>query len=80
MNLEKNLKTCKQSDDMNGCRFFVAEEGDGIYNAFLRDDFCEDGYYYGHNGGDGYHISDFDIVFQSNRWDDILRYMDKHAK
>ena len=60
--------------------FFVADEGDGVLNAFARTDFDENGYYNGHENEEGYHISDFDIVFQSNRWDDILRYMDKHAK
>ena len=64
---------------MNGYRFFVAEEGDGIYNAFLRADFNEDGYYNGHENEDGYHISDFDIVFESNRWEDVVRCTDKHS-
>ena len=60
---------------MNGYRFFVAEEGDGIYNAFLRDDFCEDGFYYGHNGEDGYHIDDFDIVYETNSWEDCEEWI-----
>ena len=49
--------------------FFVADEGDGMLNVFARADFNED----------GYHISDFDIVFESNRWEDVVRYTDKHS-
>lgn len=59
--------------------YFVADEGDGVLNVFARADFNEDGYYNGHENEDGYHISDFDIVFESNRWEDVVRYTDKHS-
>jgi hypothetical protein len=59
--------------------FFVADEGDGMLNVFARADFNVDGYYNGHENEDGYHISDFDIVFESNRWEDVVRYTDKHS-
>lgn len=59
--------------------YFVADEGDGMLNVFARADFNKDGYYNGHENEDGYHISDFDIVFESNRWEDVVRYTDKHS-
>ena len=63
-----------------GYLFFVADEGDGVLNAFAYADFDENGYYNGHENEVGYHISDFDIVFQSNRWEEIVRYMDMNAE
>ena len=60
--------------------FFVADEGDGVLNAFAREDFDKDGYYNEHNGEEGYHITDFDIVFETNRWNELLMYMDLNSK
>ncbi len=65
---------------MDGYRFFVAEEADGLYNAFLRDDFDEDGYYYGHSGEDGYHINDFDIVYEANNWESVEEWIDRQTR
>lgn len=50
--------------------YFVADDGDGLYNVFSYDDFDEDGYYMGHEGEEGYHIDDFDIVYESDDFDD----------
>lgn len=59
--------------------WFVADEGDGLYNVFSYADFDEDGYYADHHGEDGYHISDFDKVYETNRFKDAIRWIDKHS-
>lgn len=58
--------------------FFVIQEDEGIFNIFCIADFDKDGYYGDHNGEDGYHISDFDIVAEFRSWKDAERYMDEH--
>ena len=57
-------------------KYFVADEGDGFYNAFAYADFNENGYYNGHDGEDGYHIDDFDIVFECNHFIDACRWIE----
>lgn len=59
-------------------QFFVADEGDGRYNIFSADDFDENGYYIGHEGEEGYHIDDFDIVYETNRFENANRWVDMH--
>lgn len=56
--------------------WFVAQEDTDLYNVFNRADFDEDGYLHGYNGQDGYHEDDFDVVFESNRFDDCERWID----
>jgi len=69
--MTKNMKNNKYN-------YFVADEGDEIYNVFAYADFDEDGYYANHNGEEGYHISDFDIVFECKHFEDAERWIDKH--
>ena len=38
----------------NNKNYFVADEGDGMYNVFAYADFDEEDYYADHNGEDGY--------------------------
>lgn len=59
--------------------YFVADEGDGVFNIFSSMDFNENGYYDGHDGEDGYHIDDFDIAFRSTHWNDCVRWVDNHS-
>lgn len=59
-------------------QFFVADEGDGIYNIFSYDDFDENGCYYGHSDWEGYNIEDFDIVYECNSFAQAERWIDKH--
>lgn len=58
--------------------WFVADEGDNMFNIFSYHDFDDNGYYVGHAGEDGYHISDFDIVYKSVRFRDAERWIDNH--
>ncbi len=46
--------------------YFVADEGDGVYNVFGMDMFDENGYLNGHPHESGYHLNDYDVVFRSN--------------
>lgn len=57
-------------------QWFVVEEDTNLYNVFNVADFDEDGYYGEHNGEEGYHINDFDVVFESNHFDDCERWID----
>lgn len=57
-------------------KYFVAQEDTDLYNVFSRADFDEDGYLDGYNGQEGYHMDDFDIVFESNRFDVCVRWID----
>lgn len=59
--------------------YFVADEGDGLFNVFSYSDFDEDGYYNGHHNEDGYHILDFDIVFECNHFNDACKWIEKHS-
>ena len=59
--------------------YFVADDGDGILNPFAADMFDEEGYLEGHEGEDGYHYSDFDIVAGFNSWKSACDYCDKHG-
>lgn len=59
-------------------KYFVAEECEEVYNVFAFDDFDEDGYYEGHAQEDGYHISDFDIVFISVNFQRACRWTEEH--
>lgn len=63
----------------NNKNYFVADEGDGMYNVFAYADFDEEGYYADHNGEDGYHISDFDIVFECRHLKDAVTWIDNHS-
>lgn len=65
---------------MSNVFYFVADEGDGLYNVFSYADFNTSGYYDGHEGEDGYHINDFDIVFRSAHWNDCVRWVDEHKE
>lgn len=58
-------------------KFFVADEGDNIFNVFPYEDFDKDGYYLGYHGVEGYHISDFDIVYESDDWGDACDWVDE---
>ena len=58
--------------------FFVADEGDGVYNVFSYDDFDEDGYAFEESGVEGYHISDYDIVFESDDFEEACNWIDVH--
>ena len=62
-----------------GDDLFVADEGDGTYNIFSRDDFDEEGYYMGHEGEDGYHIDDFDIVYTTNSFEDAEAWVEENS-
>lgn len=63
----------------NNKNYFVADEGDGVYNVFAYADFNEEGYYADHNIEDGYHISDFDIVFECRHLKDAVTWIDKQG-
>ncbi len=58
---------------------FVADDGDGIYNIFDMSDFNSDGYLIDHENEDGYHISDFDIVYRTSSFEDACRWVDKNS-
>lgn len=60
--------------------WFVVDEGDEMYNVFSYYDFDEDGYYSGHEGEEGYHLSDFDIVFECKHFTDAERWIEIHKK
>ncbi|MBP5455569.1 MAG: hypothetical protein J6Y37_03655 [Paludibacteraceae bacterium] len=66
----------REEFDVN--KFFVADEGDGMYNIFSYADFDENGYYAGHEGEEGYHIDDFDIVYETSRFQNAERWVDEH--
>jgi len=57
-------------------QWFVVEEDTDLYNIFNLADFDEDGYYADHNGEEGYHIDDFDVVYESNRYENCERWID----
>ena len=57
--------------------YFVADEGDGLYNVFSYWDFESDGYLFGYSGQEGYHLSDFDIVYECNTFAEAERWIDK---
>ena len=58
---------------------FVADDGDGVYNIFDMSDFNSDGYLIGHENEDGYHISDFDIVYRTSSFENACRWVDKNS-
>lgn len=53
---------------------FVVEEDAGVYNIFSVEDFDADGYLWGHNGEDGYHMDDFkeQVVYETNSFEDAV--------
>lgn len=57
--------------------YFVCDEGDGVYNIFPYDDFDDDGWHNLHQQEDGYHISDFDIVYETNDFQDACDWVDR---
>jgi hypothetical protein len=61
-------------------KYFVVEEDTGLYNIFSVEDFDADGYLWGHNGEDGYHMDDFDIVYETDSFEDACEYVEKHSK
>ena len=61
-------------------KFFVTEEDTNLYNVFSVDDFDNDGYLLFYNGMDGYHISDFDVVYESNSFKDACKWIEHHSK
>lgn len=73
---ESVKRVLREELDVN--KFFVADEGDGMYNIFSYADFDENGYYVGHEGEDGYHIDDFDIVYETRRFQNAERWVDEH--
>ncbi len=58
-------------------QWFVVEEDTDIFNVFNVADFDEDGYLANHKGEEGYHISDFDVVYESNRYENCERWIDE---
>lgn len=74
--ITKKMMMKKITSDLLG-KFFVADEGDGILNVFAFADFDEDGYYGHHNGEEGYHISDYDILYKGN-FKNCCRYIDNY--
>ena len=59
--------------------YFVADEGDGIYNVFPYDDFDASGWHWEHEGEEGYRISDFDIVFECDDFMEACNWVDEHS-
>ena len=57
--------------------YFVADEGDGIYNIFPYDDFDASGWHFLHEGEEGYRISDFDIIFETNDFEEAVEFVNK---
>lgn len=64
---------------MKNKRYFVAQEDENVYNIFTRIDFNADGYYIGHDGEDGYHIDDFDIVAEFDSFEEACDWVDEHT-
>lgn len=62
-------------------RYFAVEEDENVFNIFDREyDFDENGWYNGHEGEDGYHITDFDnIVYEANTFEAVTRWVNKHT-
>lgn len=58
---------------------FVADDGDGVYNVFDMSDFNSDGYLIGHENEDGYHISDFDIVYRTSSFENACKWVDQNS-
>ena len=63
-------------------KYFVVEEDAGVYNLFSVEGFDADGYLWGHNGEDGYHMDDYkdQIVFETDSFNDACEYVEKHSK
>jgi hypothetical protein len=63
-------------------KYFVVEEDTNLYNTFSVCDFDADGYLWGHNGEDGYHMDDYkeQIVFETDSFEDACEYVEKHSK
>lgn len=59
-------------------KYFVVEESDGVYNTFRVCDFDADGYLWGHNGEDGYHMDDYkeQVVFETDWFEDACAWID----
>ena len=54
-------------------KFIVIQEDTMMFNIFdSEDDFDENGWYQGHEGDDGYHLSEFieDIVYQADTFEE----------
>lgn len=68
----------KEIDETLRGKYFVAEEDVEVYNVFAFDDFDEDGYYEGHAQEDGYHISDFDIVYITRNFLRACTWVEEH--
>ena len=61
-------------------KYFVVEEDVNVYNTFNVCDFDADGYLWGHNGEDGYHMDEFDVVFETDSFDDAVNWEEEHSK
>lgn len=62
----------------NKKKYFVADEGDGLLNAFSYDMFDKDGFLEGHKGEQGYHLDDYDIIAEFASWDAATKFVDDH--
>lgn len=58
--------------------YFVAQEDTNVYNVFCVDEFAEDGYLEGHNGEEGYHIDDFDIIAWFETFTEACEWVDNN--
>lgn len=45
-------------------KYYVVQEDTNIFNVFADSEFVN-GYLEGHDGEDGYHFSDFDVIFET---------------
>jgi len=60
-------------------KYFVAQEDTNIYNVFSVDDFGDDGFLIGHEGENGYHRTDFDIVAWFDSFEDACDWVEEHS-
>ena len=59
--------------------YFLAQEDTNLYNVFSVDDFGDDGFLVGHEGEEGYHRTDFDIVAWFDTFEGAFDWVDKHS-
>lgn len=63
-------------------KYFVVEEDTNLYNTFSVCDFDADGYFWEHNGEDGYHMDDYkeQVVYETDSFDKACKWVEKHSK
>lgn len=63
-------------------KYFVVEEDTNLYNTFSVCDFDADGYLWGHNDEEGYHMDDYkeQVVFETDSFDEACKWVEEHSR